>query len=303
MLYISLLDIPSFCSGEYWKGVCQNSIGCTIGSFVGVGTAIFLYVRNNKQTKQAEEVKNNKIQLERLEFFSTLINSVIATSTDEVTNLRKFVNEINANPFEIPLRKYQASFDLRRIVESNKIQDYLYAYIHKYPNKINAIENFKKLIDSCDYIFIQLKELVKQNEKAKQFETERKLKLINCFLECRNKILDLSTLHDVTAIAIRDEIFSILATFQSSITDKYDLSHLNFNFFKPLNHSLTTQFKNGLFSFPSLNQLIILSNDAVSLFEEILSKNLIVAEDINETIEEIDTQLQRMVLTKQDMIS
>jgi hypothetical protein len=87
-----LLDaVPSFCSGEYWTGAIQNSIGCTLGSLLAILAAYLVYLATTEGARKEQD----RQEADLLFHFKLSIKSVMAIVRKQTSNIEEYCTAID----------------------------------------------------------------------------------------------------------------------------------------------------------------------------------------------------------------
>jgi hypothetical protein len=165
-----LLDaIPYFWSCQYWAGVVQNAIGCTIGSFVAILVSYWIYRRTtrNDRRNRANEAKDVLL------YFKQTMETIIRIAKDQTANVQRYCDDIEENDLELPYLSFLPMYSLKRIAEGTSLDRTLVAYIRQFPSESN-VKEFEALISAVEYFLAQFLLLPEEMRSTRLYDHERK---------------------------------------------------------------------------------------------------------------------------------
>ncbi len=186
-----LLNVPPFCSTEYWAAVFQNGLGCTMGSLLGILISYLIYRASTAQNRRDRELLERNTHTSTRNYFSLLVRGMLTTLTQQLKNLTTFQKEIAADPTEYPLLHYSPMHEFRRVTDNQNLDRVLLAFTTLNGGGQQTINHFSNLINNADYITAQIDEVVKQMEKAQAFDHNRKKQLQSLYRELYSSINEL----------------------------------------------------------------------------------------------------------------
>ena len=284
-----LIDtIPSFWSSEYWKGILQNGLGCTLGSFIGVGVTLLIYYKSI--TRDAKEKQKIKIedQTKKLFIFSSLVKNVIPLVKQQRGHLKDFIEKIRENSIDLPLMTFVPLNDLKRIIDNISFEETGLAYIDKFGNDPETAKEFSNILGSVDYLHLEFDLIPGQMIRAQNFDYERKTKVQNIFAKSFEILGSYMLQQDLNnPNEIVTEIQNVSFKFQEKHTDNYDIKFYNDNFFIPMN-DLMVKFLSAGYRLPQFISVAQLTRDGKQFFGNIQSANLLLAESIENILTTVD---------------
>ncbi|RZJ23660.1 MAG: hypothetical protein EON51_01930 [Acinetobacter sp.] len=255
-------------------------------------TAWFIFIRETKRDKLKEQHAETQTQLDRLQYFSNTVSSIISIVGQQKTFIDQFIEEIDKNELEFHLLTFIPIHDLRRVTKDMDIEKYLLAYVSHYPeNRKLTIKEFNEIIGAIDYFYELLGSLHGQMEKAQQFDFERKKKYQDQHTNAHSlygkimmdKDIDKKLVTDLEAIGTN--------FFENFPNNYYDLQYFNDKYFEPFNGYLTDYLARTGNNNPMVLEFAAYTRDAKQTFQQIKNGNRELMADFNETSQAINSEL------------
>ncbi len=148
--------------------------------------AWFLFIKQLLNEKRKEKQSINDDIKNKLTYFAMIIHNAIENSVGQNENIKELSIEIENSGFNsIQLNKHP-TYDLKIVAEKLDKESYLLSYLkfYKKDNKIEMLEDFKQIIDTCGIIndiFIQINNDLESKQK---FEHDLMTKFYEGSEEC-----------------------------------------------------------------------------------------------------------------------
>ncbi|MGN6438181.1 MAG: hypothetical protein ACTHMM_16695 [Agriterribacter sp.] len=144
------------------------------GSILGVGGAVALFYWQIQHDKKKEAKKEQELENDKLIYLYVLVRKILSISKFYFDAFHNCGRELARQPVD----KYQLSqtpkYDLKRLNEQLKIEEYFFAYVSRIGNDIKSVQNFRELIDNCELAALVIQEgIEKYSEFLKELDTLR----------------------------------------------------------------------------------------------------------------------------------
>lgn len=289
-LHIALLDAsPSICSLEYWNGVIQNAIGCTLGSLAAIVAAylIYLYTNKNARRDKAQEAKDLLI------YFKGTVETVIRIAKQQTQNIQTYCEGIKKNDIDLPLLRFIPMYNLKKIAEGDSMDRILIAYIQAFPGKDDA-KDFSSLLAEVEYLHGQFLQLPEEMRLTLSYDHERKTEYQKIYKNAHTLLgeymLKLDPMHP-TKVGI--EMQAAMQTFFDNHTDNYDISYYHEYFFLPMNKILVDALGTPEIS-PAIIQLSQITLDGKQQFLYIKAQNQVSRSNMEEIMPNLASAIENL---------
>lgn len=130
-----------------------------IGGFIGFGTTLFFYYRQNQKDKTKEAEAIDSESKDTLKYIKLLIDGVVTTIEQQNKKSKEFGEKVKANPVEIEHLMIIASKDIDRLhlMDSSKVFS---TFRHKFSRQSTWLKDFQTLYGHLDFIQGHLREIV-----------------------------------------------------------------------------------------------------------------------------------------------
>jgi hypothetical protein len=222
---------------ELAAGFWTQFLQTIIGGFIGLGTALLIYYKQNKKD-QTKEIQNKEDELnDTLVYFKELLLGIVSIVNQQNEQAVKFSNAVKNNPFIIHDLKFVASKDIDRVHAMDSIQIF-HSFRHKFSHEKLWIKDFKRMYSALDFIDAAFKSMIKIYQVYKDGLYERQL-------EIKDIMERLSDHMAVTLLEFKkntgykdDEKFKFvnrwLLNFHKLIEEQVPISDYNSKFLDPL---------------------------------------------------------------------
>src|SRR6185437_6061012 len=153
---LDLLDtIPPMCSLEYWKGIIQNGIGCTLGSFLAIFASYRIYLSQNRRSLEEKEQEIRQQNADTISYFKSIIKDTLSIVDQQIQELENFIEKTRANSITIDPLTYLPLFQLKRLIDGDSVDLIFAAYQWTFPGK-SGVQEFSDIMDTIEYLYSQL---------------------------------------------------------------------------------------------------------------------------------------------------
>lgn len=158
--------LSAFILGIEWDWVVkfgtdkwEDLIVTTIGTLLGFGTAILLYLREVADTKKSEHIAQLQRHVEHVRWFSGILEQVVRYANQQAEQLDLFVKRIKQEPSEIHKLAMVVSRSTDRMMSANNEATYhAYNTVFAYqPNLKNEYLNFIAVTDFAAVVTAKVK--------------------------------------------------------------------------------------------------------------------------------------------------
>ena len=285
-----LLDaIPPFWSCQYWVGVFQNAIGCTIGSLAAIAAAYLIYWLTNKHSRidRAQEAKDLLI------YFKGLVANVIQIAKNQTSNIEAYCLSIQEYDLQPAILRFLPMYNLKKIAEGDSMDRILIAYIRAFPGPADAID-FSNLISKVEYLYSQFLQLPEELNRTMIYDHERKMQLKRIFQNAYALLREYTLQAEMMdPTNLFDKIQHVVDQFNKHSVENYDIAFFNQYFFVPLNDILHAELVDGD-PLPVIVSLSHLTREGASLFLEIKSQNQGSRRNMLEIIPSLQTAISQL---------
>jgi len=161
-------------NSKFWSELPQT----IIGGFIGLGTALLIYYRQNKKD-QAKELQSQRDELnDTLVYFKELLQGIVSTIDQQNKQALKFSEAVKKNPYELQDLMHVASKDIDRVHAMDSFQIF-HAFRHKFSHQELWIKDFRRMYSDLDFIHAAFKSMVKIYQVYKDGLYKRQLEVKN----------------------------------------------------------------------------------------------------------------------------
>ena len=246
-----------------------NSFGDLISALIAAFIAMWVFYRQWK--KEREKEAENKLQEinEKNQYLKSILTATIGLSEKYKTSVEEFTSEIDNNPYEIPDIKLYPLQEFQRLQRIVNNEEYFHAYLNKYGNSTETINNYRTISSLSDYLASQIAELQKKDYKLR--DHDRKVDYVNKFYEILEDVNKIGKSNEHKDHSIFIAFDKILADFHPHIKDGFvtDLSIGEENFLEPLKDEILENH----FDKEGMQDLIIKIAKASRIYHEIPFQN------------------------------
>jgi hypothetical protein len=145
-------------------------------SLIGTGTALFLFWLTTIKDKRKTKKDKKEVITDRVEYTKALINTVISTSQQIITLLKKQVLVIRETPSEFHLLTFVPLTDFTRLINALSNEDFFISFNKYFKDETDRVKIYNTVVSRVDYLFAELSELKIMQEKASDYDFARKIK-------------------------------------------------------------------------------------------------------------------------------
>ncbi len=156
------MNVFFLCDSFYPSFLADLILG-TLGAFLGIVGAYYLYFISLKQSKE-----------DRLKYVVSLIENIVPSLTNQAGYCNEHSEIIINKPYDENLLKLEANRDTKRLADKVDQEGVFHAYLWKYKRSDKIYKEFKIIYGYIDYIDYIIDELVRTNEKILNSTWERK---------------------------------------------------------------------------------------------------------------------------------
>ncbi len=291
---IAFIDSNSIQKLKEKKGfsdLLYKSFGNLFSAMVGGIIALFVFYRRWKKERDKEIEEKARIINEKNDYMKSVLKAVIGLSEKYKSAVEEFTKKIRARPIDIPdiaLYPLQEFGRLQKIVDN---EQYFHAYLKKYGNTEQTLDNFRTIASLTDYLNSQSAELFKKDYKIRDYK--RKIRYVKLFQEILEESSEFGESSEKTNKNIFDDIASILESYMQH--KKENLTNLEYHqtkFIEPVRDLILSKYYD-------INELKIILGKisrAVQLYNEISYQNMNVVmdfENFQKTMDEVIARLKK----------
>lgn len=240
-----LLDVPSVCQWDYWNGVFQNAIGCSLGSGAAIYVAWLIY---RKQSKDNEDSALNAIKIKeenQLKSFALMLQNALKMAQKQADYIEQYIGEIKKQPTPFPKITLTPLGNLKIILDSITVEKTGLAYM-KYFSSDNSAKEFTTIMDAVDYLNTEFKELQGLIGRATMNDFDRRKEFSKAFDICNKLVLDFIIRDaDMSKDTFTIKIKEIKFNFDKNRGSVDNIQSINDLFFIPLSNFLLERLNRG----------------------------------------------------------
>jgi hypothetical protein len=176
------------CETTFYYDIIKDFVFPLLLTLISGVVAWFLFIKQILNDKKKENQSKNDEVTNKLTYFAMIIHNAIENSIGQNINIKELSIEIEKSGFNsIPLNKYP-TYDLKIVAEKLDKESYLLSYLkyYKKDNKIEMLEDFKKIVDTCGIINDIFNQIDSDLENKQKFEHD----LMKKFYEGSDKCAD-----------------------------------------------------------------------------------------------------------------
>ncbi|MBP9924132.1 MAG: hypothetical protein KBF92_09900 [Bacteroidia bacterium] len=276
-------------SKGFWD-LLYRSFGNLFAAILGGAIALFVFYGRWKKERVKDLEEKERILNEKNDYMKSVLQAVIGLSEKYKVAVDEFTTEIRSKPFDIPditLYPLQEFGRLQKIVDN---EQYFHAYIKKYGNNDQTLNNYRTIASLTDYLNSQSAELFKKDYKIRDFK--RKERYIQMFQEIIEESSEYGESCEFSHNSIFLDIEQILKNYIPYRTkeNQTNIEIHQTEFIKPLRDLILSKYYNV----PELRILLNKISRITQLFGEIPFQNMQVVKDfevfhkvMNEVIERL----------------
>jgi hypothetical protein len=286
---IFLDSTPPFTSSEYWNGVFQNAIGCSIGSGIAIAISFYIYwltIRENNKTLRIEKKIKEENQLKA---FSLLLSKAIDDVNDQLKGLKTFNEEIKGKPHDFPRFVCKPNITLKRIIDQITIEKTGLTYVTFF-NKSTSSNEFLAILNIVDCLFEEISNLSKSIDIARNQISDMRMGISDSHNNIIDKIMEYPANKDYLKV-IAEDLSKIVLDFKATEDNFIDIHKVNDGFFTPLDICLKDAIKANQ-NEPSLLNLFTHNNHAIWSYKALISQYDYFEKAFSEMYEVIDVYLE-----------
>lgn len=156
---------------SFWSDLLINVFGALVGTL----TALWVFMLTVKHDRKKEKEKDEKIISQRLHYFSSMIDSIADTVSQQSKHIKEFCEKQRKDSLNIPLITLLPMNDLKRFSDLQNHEDYYHAYLSKFGYKAETVKEYRSFYSLIDYLKSQTDQAQDILNKSMQFDYERKV--------------------------------------------------------------------------------------------------------------------------------
>jgi hypothetical protein len=285
--------VPAFGSAEYWKGVIQNGIGCTLGSLLAIAVSYAIYKAANIKSDREKNLNQEHEARDILIYFRGIVNNIIQISKQQVKNLEEYIERIHLNNIELPILSLVPMYSLKRVIEGESLDRILVAYVRQFPGE-NSVKEFGLIISAIEYLYGQFMMFPEEMKLAQNYDLDRKTQYQKLFRESHSLVGKFMLNQDPSNPSPgASEIEPTMNDFAQHHTSTDDLPFYYQYFFEPINDTMVAMLS-GVEKNPIFVQLAETTRDGKQMFNFIKSENSLFAESLRDVIPSLNEQIDKL---------
>lgn len=271
--------------------VCKDFVLPIVAMIATIWLAFRIFVKETRQNSKRE----NKIKLERenekLKFFSSLVKESFTSIEQQLQNMTQNIALTKTDNISFHYLRHIPLNNLKRISESNSIEEFLHSFTSRYRNDPDKVKTFQVIISSIDYFLFQFILIEEQWKKAQHYDFERKMKFKDLYERSINQLGSIMIKNKDRLHEVLDKFYNVKKDFEKKIalTSKYDLTCHCENFLIPINKIC----QDNIELMPAIYDLGMLTRDAIATFKHIKSENDTLKDELIVTHETASKQFEK----------
>ncbi|GAB3048244.1 hypothetical protein [Spirosoma pulveris] len=218
--------------GSMWADLFVAIVGTSLGGIITVS----VYRAQIRHTKLEDEYKKGQQEIDRLVYFTAMINRVVPVVTNQAEEIDKFTNAIDENPLYIPQIGVYPLNDIERLANKIDHSEYYRSFYNQNKDTPESINSFNKLYSGVDFFDSQIKRMLDHAEATGKRDHESRLALKNLAAIASNAFDDLKlrVSKEPKNKDVYKELNLLTKIYLEKVTGKQDdLSIQNDQFFVP----------------------------------------------------------------------
>jgi hypothetical protein len=289
---IDSTTIKEFKEKKGFGDILYRSFGNLFAAILGGGIALFVFYGRWKKEKKKEAEEKQRIINEKNDYMKSVLKSVIGLSEKYKAAVEEFTAKIKSKPFDVPditLYPLQEFGRLQKIVDN---EQYFHAYLKKYGNNEQTLDNYRAIASLADYLNSQSAELFKKDYKLR--DHSRKVKYIQMFQEILEESSEYGKSCEFSNRGIFNDIGQVLENYIPHRTEA-NQTNLEFHqtkFIKPLRDLILSKY----FEEQELRIILAKISRIVQLYGEIPFQNMAIVnefEEFHKTMNEVIERLKK----------
>lgn len=159
--------------GSVWGDLLVAIAGTSLGGIITVS----VYRAQIRHTKIEDEYKKSQQEIDRLVYFTAMINRVVTVVTSQVEELDKFTNAIEEHPLYIPQIGIFTLNDIERLANKIDHSEYYRSFYNQNRTTPESINSFNKLYSGVDFFDTQIRRMLEHAEISARRDYESRLAL------------------------------------------------------------------------------------------------------------------------------
>lgn len=150
----TLIDIV-FQNGDFYNEASTSLLEkllTFIISLCGLGIPLLLFYLGLKTDRKKENERKAVRQYDNLKYFAILIDNIKALAPKQAENCFEVAEKIVQDPTKFPVLERIVGTDIKRIVNLLNHEDIFHAYLAKYGNSADNIQNYRVIFSYLDYL-------------------------------------------------------------------------------------------------------------------------------------------------------
>ncbi|MFM9952189.1 MAG: hypothetical protein ACKV1O_29935 [Saprospiraceae bacterium] len=278
-----------------WREFWSNLFVEVMGAFVGAGAAILIFYNQIKHDRKKEAGKKIEEQKENNFYLNSLIQSTLNRVTKQREAIKKFYEEIESNPIEIPIISLIPMQDLKRLAKVVDNEIYYYSFLEEFGKTKEIADKYRKITVSVDYLNAAVVQMEDILWKDRQFDRDRKLKYKELFENGMDATVEIAKQFEQTNPRFSDVIFKYIVLYHESCAaaepQQLSLDSIQNIYIKPFKSKLVLDRFTDL---PEARQIITNLKQVEFAFSDIVMNNKKNAEPFKEFYKNFGSAIEKL---------
>lgn len=226
---------------SFWSTFFINAFGALVGAL----TAFGVFVLTVKHDRKKENKKEEKLIVQSLHYFSSMVNSINEMVKQQSGHIKKCFEKQREDLLNVQLITILPANDLERFSELPNHEDYYHAYLNKFGYTTENVKEYRSFFFLIDYLKAELHQLQDMLEKSLEYDYQRKLEykgIVEKALDDTEILYNKAKQAD--KIAEFEKFLNLsLLNFYSGIVNFSDLSEFQTKFVDPVKIGIGERFR------------------------------------------------------------
>lgn len=182
----------NFNIGEHFYEAGNSNLFYDLGiTFISAFFGLLAALLVNRLIDRKSFKKGLKLQEQKyssyLIYLSELLDSILKNYPKQAKNYKSLSLAVKDNPLEAHMPEINATYDLSRLkdLDNNELRD---SYFYFFSGNKESIERYRKIFENADFLFMLFDDLMKQNERHRNYIHKDQLFVRDCVEEISNRL-------------------------------------------------------------------------------------------------------------------
>lgn len=161
---------------KLWCDKWEDLIVTTVGTVLGFGTAILLYLQQIADTKRKEQTEELRRHIEHVRWLLGVFKQLIDYAKQQSEELDSFLQKLHKEPSEIHQLPSIASYAIQRLMSPDNAPTF-HSYNTLFANDLDKENNYRDLIRASDAVVASISLIIDKFQEYRKSLYSRKLAL------------------------------------------------------------------------------------------------------------------------------